>query len=104
MIDGGLAACEVEASNGVVVVAGFSGSWWVVLQLGTDGVCWLLGQRAWVDGLPFVGLICMGIDRWFFDVGLAKMWRRDFEGGVAAGLVVGKYMVIFYFFIFSVLD
>ena len=67
-------------------------------------VCWLLGQRAWVDGLPFVGLICMGIDRWFSDVGLAKMWRRDFEGGVAAGLVVGKYTVIFYFFIFSVLD
>ena len=57
----------------VVVVAGFSGSWWVVLQLGTDGVCWLLGQRAWVDGLPFVGLICMGIDRWFSDVGLAEM-------------------------------
>ena len=45
---------------------------------------------------------CVGIDKWFPNVGLAETWRRDFEGGVVAGfLVVEKYMVNFFFFFFQ---
>ena len=44
----------------------------------------------------------MGINKWFSNVGLAEMWRRDFEGGMVAGfLVVEKYSdCIFFFFPF----
>ena len=44
----------------------------------------------------------MGIDRWFSDVGLAEMWRRDFEGGVVARFRVrekytGEFIYLFIF-------
>ena len=43
----------------------------------------------------------MGIDRWFSDVGLAEMWRRDFEGGVVARFRVReKYTVNLFIYLF----
>jgi len=44
----------------------------------------------------------VGIDRWFSDVGLAEMWRRDFEGGVVARFRVrekytGEFIYLFIF-------
>ena len=43
----------------------------------------------------------MGIDRWFSDVGLAEMWRRDFEGGVVARFWVReKYTVNLFIYLF----
>ena len=72
---------------------------WGLLVVGSKGLGWWVSFW-WLDTCGPVG-----IDRWFSDVGLVEMWRRDFEGGMVAEFLVVKNTVnVFFFFFCLVLD